>query len=88
MAAVANEDGKGVKIDISDNGTGIAPADRERIFEPFFSSRQDGQGAGLGLAIVSGVMRDHSGSINFETEWGRGNHYDVSPPGSGDAPVT
>jgi PAS domain S-box-containing protein len=88
VAAVANEDGKGVKIDISDNGTGIAPADREKIFEPFFSGRQDGQGAGLGLAIVSGVMRDHSGSINFETEWGRGNLYDVSLPGCGDAPVT
>ena len=42
MAAVANEDGKGVKIDISDSGSGIAPADRERIFEPFFSGRQNG----------------------------------------------
>ena len=88
MAAVANEDGKGVKDDSFDNGTGIASADRERIFGPFFSGRQDSQGAGLGLAIVSGVMRDHSGSINFETEWGRGNHYDVSLPGCGDAPVT
>ncbi len=72
VVAAVIEDGKAIRIDVSDNGTGISPAHQERIFEPFFSGHQDGQGAGLGLAIVAGVMRDHSGSITCETEWGKG----------------
>lgn len=55
------------RIDVEDDGPGIASADREKIFEPFLSKRDDGSGTGLGLAIVSSVVKEHGGSIRVDS---------------------
>jgi signal transduction histidine kinase len=54
-----------VELSISDNGPGISPADRERLFEPFFTTRRTTGGTGLGLSIARSLMEGYSGSIDL-----------------------
>jgi signal transduction histidine kinase len=54
-----------VQIDIVDNGPGIAPADRERLFEPFFTTRRADGGTGLGLAIARALVEAHIGRLEL-----------------------
>lgn len=58
-----SEQGDTVTLTVEDGGPGIDPAIRERLFEPFFTTKPAGQGTGLGLAVVHGVMEDHGGRI-------------------------
>jgi two-component system, cell cycle sensor histidine kinase and response regulator CckA len=61
-----------VRIDISDTGTGIALADREQIFEPFFTSKPEGKGTGLGLASVRRILDRAGGFVRVESAVGEG----------------
>jgi signal transduction histidine kinase len=58
--------GSYVVVEIADSGIGIPAEDRERIFEPFYSTKQDGGGTGLGLAVAQGIVKDHDGWIEIE----------------------
>jgi signal transduction histidine kinase len=69
-----------VSIEVSDTGVGIDPTVRGRLFEPFFTTKPPGQGTGLGLSISYGVVRDHGGAIDVETEAGRGSTFRVRLP--------
>lgn len=60
-------------ITVQDNGPGIAPATLQRIFEPFFTTKPVGQGTGLGLAVVHGVMRTHGGAVDVSSQIGQGS---------------
>ena len=60
-----------IRLDITDNGVGIAPGDIPHIFEPFFSAKQHGSGIGLGLAIVHGIVQNHKGKIEVDSEPGK-----------------
>jgi signal transduction histidine kinase len=60
-----------VQLTLADNGPGIAPADRERLFEPFFTTRRAAGGTGLGLAIARALIEAHRGRLELiETEKG------------------
>jgi signal transduction histidine kinase len=74
---VAEEDGAPV-IRVSDEGIGIREEDRERIFDPFFSTKE--KGTGLGLAIASLVMQAHGGFIGVKSEVGRGSAFSLHFP--------
>ena len=78
-----SDDGKTVRIEVSDTGTGIDPAIRERIFDPFFTTKPLGQGTGLGLSISYGIIRDHGGRIEVESEMGKGTTFKVTLPVQG-----
>lgn len=67
-----------VEITIADTGPGIAPADRERIFSPYFSTRK--RGTGLGLAIVSHIVAEHSGRIRVEDNLPHGARFVIELP--------
>jgi signal transduction histidine kinase len=73
------EDGR-VVAEVEDNGCGIAPEHRPRLFEPFFTTRPIGQGTGLGLAVSFGIVRDHGGAIEVESTVGRGSTFRVRLP--------
>ncbi|HEY3389149.1 MAG TPA: ATP-binding protein [Prolixibacteraceae bacterium] len=75
-----NADEDTVTFEISDNGLGIAEEDIPHIFEPFFSTKQDVSGIGLGLAIVHGIIQNHKGKIIVISELGHGTTLSVTLP--------
>jgi two-component system, NtrC family, sensor kinase len=70
----------GVVVEIQDNGCGIKPEHRPHIFDPFFTTKPVGQGTGLGLSVGYGIIRDHGGSIEVESEVGRGTLFRIRLP--------
>ncbi|MBM4276429.1 MAG: PAS domain-containing protein [Deltaproteobacteria bacterium] len=71
-----------VKIVIADSGSGIAPQEKEKIFEPFYTTKEGG--TGLGLSIVHKIIENHNGVIRVESDVGRGASFNVYlPAGSG-----
>ena len=75
-----NPDEDSIRIEITDNGLGISPEDLPHIFEPFFSTKQDASGIGLGLAIVHGIVQSHKGKIQVKSELGNGTTISVTFP--------
>ena len=69
-----------VVINVADTGMGIPPDIRSKIFEPFFTTKIAGQGSGLGLATVLGIVKSHHGFIDFESEVGRGTSFKIYLP--------
>jgi signal transduction histidine kinase len=72
-----------VAIEVRDTGQGIMPEERPHIFDPFFSTKARGRGTGLGLFISAQIVRDHKGSIEVESEPGRGSVFRVWLPAAG-----
>ncbi|MEO5354200.1 MAG: ATP-binding protein [Magnetococcus sp. XQGC-1] len=72
--------GEYVRISVRDSGPGIPRALQERIFDPFFSTKGDGQGSGLGLSVVQWAVKNCSGAIRLESEPGQGSTFTVFIP--------
>jgi two-component system cell cycle sensor histidine kinase/response regulator CckA len=72
--------GEWVRLTISDTGTGISPDAMPHIFEPFFTTKLKGEGAGLGLAQVYGIVKQHKGHIDVKTDLGRGTSFHIYLP--------
>jgi len=69
-----------VRLSVSDTGCGMDEATKARMFEPFFTTKPVGQGTGLGMAVVRGVVLAHHGTIAVESRRGEGTRIDVSLP--------
>ncbi|MDO9583485.1 MAG: HDOD domain-containing protein [Desulfomicrobium sp.] len=79
-------DGKRISISVKDTGTGIAPENLTRIFDPFFSTKSEGKGTGLGLSTAYGIVTNHYGEIKVVSAPGNGTEMIVILPVS--TPVT
>ncbi len=95
LNAVDSMDGKGklivedsasngvIKIAITDTGCGIPEENLNRIFDPFYTSNNGHQGTGLGLSISYGIVREHQGTIEVESQVGKGSTFTVCLPAKG-----
>jgi len=78
IISTRNPDEDSVVIEVSDNGIGIPEDDLQHIFEPFFSTKHDTSGIGLGLAIVHGIIKTHKGKIEVKSELGKGTTISIT----------
>jgi len=74
--------GRFVKISVIDTGVGMTPEIRQRIFEPFFTTKELSEGSGMGLASAFGIVKNHNGFIDSQSEPGRGSVFSVYLPAS------
>lgn len=77
-----------VALSVRDTGPGMDAATLERIFEPFFTTKPVGQGTGLGLAVVHGVMRTHEGAVDVQSTPGEGSVFTLYFPVAHPVPAT
>ena len=82
--ATSNPEEDQIRVRITDNGTGITKEDLPHIFEPFYSTKHDTSGIGLGLAIVHGIVENHKGRIEVDSEPGKGTTIGIFFPLAGD----
>jgi two-component system NtrC family sensor kinase len=80
LSVVLSGDATAVTIDVGDTGVGIPPDVLPQIFEPFFSTKQEASGVGLGLPVVYGIVQRHGGSIDVESTPGRGTVFHLRLP--------
>ena len=73
-----------LRLAVSDTGCGIEPAIMDRIFDPFFTTKSQGQGTGMGLAVVHGIVKSHGGAVTVNSRVGMGSTFTVYLPGLGE----
>ena len=69
-----------MRLSVQDNGSGMDAATQARIFEPFFTTKPDGEGTGLGLSVVQGIVQAHQGEISVSSAPGQGCRFDILLP--------
>jgi two-component system cell cycle sensor histidine kinase/response regulator CckA len=79
-AFVELKPGRYVRLSVTDNGVGIAPEIRHRLFEPFFTTKPVGEGTGLGLSMVYGIVKQHGGDVSVYSDVGRGSVFQIYLP--------
>ncbi|WP_239492604.1 ATP-binding protein [Luteitalea sp. TBR-22] len=78
--------GRHLSLSVSDTGIGMDAYVQDRIFDPFFSTRVPGEGSGLGLSVVQGIVKAHGGAIRVESRVGRGTTIEVLLPACAEEP--
>ncbi len=80
--ALELDPGRYIKLSVADTGIGMEKATRVRVFEPFFSTKDSGQGTGLGLSSVYGIIKNHHGFIDVHSKKGDGTTFNIYLPAS------
>ncbi|MDX2049122.1 MAG: ATP-binding protein [Chitinophagaceae bacterium] len=74
--------GDKIEIQVKDNGNGIPDSIKEKIFQPFFTTKPTGQGTGLGLSLSYDIVKAHGGELKVETKEGEGSEFTIAMPGA------
>jgi len=72
--------GSYLKLIVSDTGSGIGDETKQKIFEPYFTTKEPGEGTGMGLALIHGIVKSYDGDITVESELGKGTTFNVYLP--------
>jgi signal transduction histidine kinase len=86
LSVRTSTDGDRAVAEVADTGSGIPNEYLARIYDPFFTTKSMNQGTGLGLSITYGIVREHEGSIDCESQVGQGTRFVLSLPARPDAP--
>lgn len=81
-----HRDARAVRITVADTGSGIDPSLHERVFQPFFTTKPQGQGTGLGLSVVREIVEQHGGQVSLSSQAGRGTTVTLQLPLTTGAP--
>ncbi|HCY84973.1 MAG TPA: sensory box histidine kinase/response regulator protein, partial [Desulfobacteraceae bacterium] len=73
-------EGKYIRLTVTDTGPGIAPQHLDRIFDPYFTTKGIGEGSGMGLSVVHGIVKAHRGAIRVSSEPGKGTEFNIFFP--------
>jgi CheY-like chemotaxis protein len=82
------EPGEYLRLTVKDTGHGMPPGVLQRIFEPYFTTKKPGEGTGMGLSVVHGIIKSHGGDINVQSEPGKGTRFDIYLPISKQKTIT
>jgi len=69
-----------LRLTVSDSGHGMSPEIRKRIFDPYFTTKKPGEGTGMGLAVIHGIVKSHGGDISVQSEKGKGTTFQIFLP--------
>jgi two-component system NtrC family sensor kinase len=87
LKIISFTDGDLVKVAIQDIGEGIPPENMDKLFTPFFSTKDEVKGVGLGLAVSYGIIQSHGGNIEVQSQLGKGSTFTTSLPAYREQPV-
>jgi len=80
--------GRYVKLTVSDTGAGIDHEIKDRIFDPYFTTKEVGKGTGIGLSVVHGIVKSHNGAISVDSKFGEGTNFSILFPMAEEEAVT
>ena len=80
ISTIPSLDDDSLTVEVSDSGTGIAPENVAKIYDPFYTTKGVGRGTGLGLAVSYGIVQEHSGHISVESTPGHGTTFRITLP--------
>jgi len=80
MQEAGMKPGKHLQLTVKDTGHGMEPAVMERIFEPYYTTKEQGKGTGLGLSVIHGIVKNHGGDITVNSQPGKGSTFNVYLP--------
>ncbi|HEU4433084.1 MAG TPA: HAMP domain-containing sensor histidine kinase, partial [Pyrinomonadaceae bacterium] len=78
LTIVSRNEGDKVVVDVNDTGVGIPPENLPKIFEPFFTTKEIGRGTGLGLAVCYGILTEHGGTLDVQSNVGAGTTFTIT----------
>ncbi len=80
LERVGMKPGRHLELTVKDNGHGMPPLVLERIFEPYYTTKEQGKGTGLGLSVIHGIIKNHGGDISVSSQPGEGSTFSVYLP--------